>query len=190
MSAAPAGHERAGEPLPPAGTWTVEESSSIGFVARQFLVNRIRGHFASFRGSVSVTGDGGSAVWGEVDASSIATGDQVRDAHLRSADFFDVERWPTMALVGRLAGTTADGLPQVDTELTIRDVTVPVSFSVRGLRVGTDAAGSATLAATATAAVNRTDFGLRWTPTIETGGVVVADRVELVLDLRARRTAD
>lgn len=190
MSAAPGGGDPTEPPLPPAGTWTVDASSTIGFVARQFLVQRVRGRFESFRGAVSVAADGTSEVWGEVDASSIATGDQTRDSHLRSAGFLDVERWPTMALVGRLAGTAADGSPLVDTDLTIRGVTRPVAFAIRGLRVGTDGAGATTLTATATATVNRKDFGLRWTPALETAGVVVADRVDLHLGLRVRRTGD
>lgn len=170
------------------GTWDVERSSTVGFVARQFLVHRVRGRFVDFWATLEVGPDGQPTVTGEIRASSVDTGDAARDQHLRSADFFDVERWPTMSLVGTLAGSGAEPETlRVDTEMTIRDVTRPVPFTVRMLRVDEATGLGVTMSALATATVNRKDFGLRWTPTLETGGVVVADRVDLVLDLRARR---
>lgn len=174
--------------VPAAGTWEIDRSSTVGFVARQFLVNRVRGRFASFRATVEVADDLGATITGEVQAASVDTGDPARDQHLRSADFFDVARWPTMTLVAEMAGADLDRSSFVlDSRLTIRDVTRTVPFTVRLLQV-TDGPGAApTLTAAALASVSRKDFGLQWSPALETGGVVVADQVDLVLDLRARR---
>lgn len=179
------------EPWPAAGRWEVDASSTVGFVARQFLVHRVRGRFDRFRATLDVGEDRQPTVSGEVQASSVETGDPARDDHLRSPDFFDVERWPTMALTGRVTGPGPEpDTLLVDAELTIRGITRAVPFTVRQLRVSQEGGGSPVLSATALATVNRKDFGLQWTPTLETGGVVVADRVELVLDLRARRLDD
>jgi len=188
--------------LPPEGTWEVDqERSSVQFVARQFLVHRVRGRFTSFQATAVVTDDPWVAsVRGEVATHSVDTGDPARDAHLRSADFFDVARWPTMRLEGQLT-RSSHGAHRVrlDGGLTIRDITQPVVFDVRlhspGVHLETVARsderpadlGSTIVSATATATVSRSAFGLRWNATIETGGVVVADQVELVLELVARR---
>jgi len=176
-------------------------------VARQFLVHRVRGRFTDFHATVTVDADGGITVAGEAATASIDTGDPARDRHLRSPDFFDVERWPTMRLVGRAVGAGPHvGTYTVDAELTIRDVTRPVRFDAhlraRQPTAADDPAGpvgpapadepdrptgsTPVVAAGVRASVDRTAFGLTWTPTIETGGVIVADRVELVMDLVAR----
>lgn len=191
---------------PAAGRWEVEPSSTVGFVARQFLVQRVRGRFQRFAAPLEVAGDGRATVTGQVEAASVDTGDPARDRHLRSADFFDVARWPTMTLVGQVVPRSDDPAELVcEAELTIRDVTRPVPFAVQllgqGPGAGTegvtrsepDVTGSgsdvATLTATVSAAVNRKDFGLRWAPALESGGVLVSDSVDLLLHLRVRRQA-
>ncbi len=203
------GGPEAPEPVPSPGTWAIDRSSTVGFVARQFLVHRVRGRFGSFRATVEMgTQVVGASITGEVDTGSVVTGDPARDEHLRSAEFFDAERWPTMRLVGRIARTAPHGYV-ADTELTIRDVTRPVAFDVRfrhpaagggavrgGASEGSEGGGASeaggdddgpTVAAVALATVSRKDFGLCWNATIETGGVIVADQVDLVIDLVARR---
>lgn len=173
-------------PLPP-GTWTIDPSSTVGFVARQFLVHRVRGRFSRFSATITV-GEEGTAIAGEAAADSVDTGDPARDQHLRSADFFDVEQWPTLRLVGEVVGPgPGAGTHLVDSDLTIRDVTQPVRFTVQ-LRPAPDGDPDV-VAATARASVDRTAFGLTWTPTIETGGVIVSDRVDIVMSLIARRVS-
>ncbi|MDA8281119.1 MAG: YceI family protein [Actinomycetota bacterium] len=190
LSSGPPGTDdpEVGEPAPDPGTWTVDRASTVGFVARQFLVHRVRGSFGSFRATVEVSRDLlGSTIAGEVDIGSVDTGDPARDDHLRSAAFFDVARWPTGQLAGRVTGTGPHGHTAV-TKLTIRDITVPVTFDVR-LRVAEHHAGTSPMfAAIALATVNRKDFGLCWNTTLETGGVVVSDYVDLVLDIVAHKT--
>jgi polyisoprenoid-binding protein YceI len=170
----------------PRGTWTVNpESTALQFVARHFFVSKIRGRFLDFSGTI-VVGDTAvdTTVHGTAQAASIETGDEARDDHLRSTDFFDVEQWPTLTLVGKVVEPTRQGY-LLRTDLTIRDVTRPVDFD---LVMGT---GSPTvLRATAYATINRKDFGLRWNATLETGGVVVADQVELVLEVEAVPSQD
>lgn len=163
------------------------------FVARQFLVHRVHGRFATFGATAVVTDDPWHGlVHGTVATASVDTGDATRDAHLRSGDFFDAARWPTMGVEGRLLpAETGARRFHLDGRLTIRDITVPVLFEVQlrpAHRAGTGPLRElTTVSARATAEVDRKAFGLRWNPTIETGGVIVGDQVDLVLELIAHR---
>jgi polyisoprenoid-binding protein YceI len=173
------------------GRWEVDPArSSIGFVARHLLVTKVKGRFTRLAGSIEVTEDpSDSSVRAMADTTSLTTGDRTRDDHLRSADFFDVEQWPTIAVVG--SGLRSKGAHHtLEAQLTIRNITHPVDFVVTatnldprsGAPIGADdAVGRPTARFTADATVNRKDFGLHWNAAIETGGVVVGDMVELVL---------
>ncbi|MGO9028537.1 MAG: YceI family protein [Acidimicrobiales bacterium] len=178
-------------PVIPAGHWVVDPTrSSIGFVAKHLLVSKVTGTFTRVAGSIHVTADpSDSSVQAIADATSVTTGDAARDEHLRSAAFFDVERWPTLTLAGQGLRSRA-GRHVLDARLTIRDVSHPVVFEVTatnlhtgsGLPVGTaQADGRRTARFTADALVNRKDFGLRWNAAIETGAVVVGDMVALAI---------
>lgn len=176
-------------PLRP-GVWTVDPTSRVGFVARQFLVHRVRGWFSRFSATVEVAEDRRHVtVHGQATAASITTGDAARDAHLRSSDFLDVEQWPELHLTGVvIAEAPAPGAYLVDADLTIRSITRTVRFDVVLGGPPHGAVPDDGITAVARATVDRSDFGLRWTPALETGGVVVADRVDLVLDLVAHRS--
>nr|MDQ6946291.1 YceI family protein [Actinomycetota bacterium] len=174
------------------GTWTIDPvHSEVGFSVRHMMVSKVRGKFGTFNGEV-VTGSDplGSSVTAEVDLSSIDTGNADRDAHIRSADFFEVDANRTMTY--RSTGVRVDGDDYVlDGELTLKGVTkaVPLHLEIGGF--GPDAYGGTRAGFTATGAIRRSDFGVDFNAALETGGVVVGDKVDLHLEIEAvLNTAD
>lgn len=169
-----------------AGTWTIDTlHSEVGFSVRHMMVSKVRGKFTKFAGQL-VTADSllGSSVTAEIDLASIDTGSEQRDGHLRSPDFFDTDNHPRMTY--RSTGLRSDGADYVlDGELTLKGVTrsVPLKLEVNGF--GPDAYGGVRAGFTATGQINRADFGVTWNAAIEGGGVVVADKVDLHLEIEA-----
>ncbi len=172
----------------PAGTWTIDPAhTSVGFEVRHLMVSKVRGQFKKFSG-VANTGAGlsGSGLKAEVETASISTGDKGRDAHLKSADFFDVERFPKMTYeVNRLELTDDPLKVKLLGELTIRDVTKPVTFDVEIGGVMRDPYGKLKGAAEATATIKRSEFGLNWNQALEAGGVLVSDEVKIIVEAQA-----
>jgi len=179
------------ETVIPPGRWAVDPTrTTVSFVAKHLLVSKVTGTFTRVAGSITVTGDvTGSSVSAMADATSLTTGDVARDEHLRSADFFDVEQWPTLTVVGS-GIRTRRGRHLLDAVLTIRGVSRPVIFEVgatnlepgSGTPAGTEGGPDRPAARfTAEAIVNRKDWGLRWNAAIETGVVVVGDMVRLAI---------
>jgi polyisoprenoid-binding protein YceI len=169
-----------------AGTWTVDPShSTIGFVARHLMVSKVRGHFATFSGTVTVASDPfDSKVEATVDIASVTTGDETRDGHLKSADFFDLETYPNMTLVS--TGIEKDGGAYVlHSDLTINGITKPVDFELEFNGVGADPWGGTRAGFSAEADVNRKDWGLEWNVALEAGGVLVGDKVKIQLEIEA-----
>lgn len=169
-----------------AGHWTIDaDHSDVSFTVRHLMVSKVRGHFGTFEGAI-VTGENplDSSVTATVDLSSIDTGNAQRDEHLRSQDFFSVTEHPTMTY--RSTGLRRDGADYVvDGELTLRGVTrqVPLALELNGF--GPDAWGGVRAGFTARAEINRSDFGVNWNSTIEGGGVVVSDKVQITLEIEA-----
>ncbi len=169
-----------------AGTWTIDPvHSEVGFVVRHMMVSKVRGKFATFSGEI-VTGQSPleSSVTATIDLASISTGNDQRDNHIRSADFFAVETYPTMTY--RSTGVRQDGDDYVvDGELTLKGVTknVPLRLELNGF--GPDAYGGTRAGFSATAEINRRDFGVDFNATMETGGVVVSDKVTIQLEIEA-----
>lgn len=169
-----------------AGTWTIDPvHSEVGFVVRHMMVSKVRGKFATFSGEI-VTGQDplGSSVTATIDLASISTGNDQRDAHIRSADFFEVETYPTMTY--RSTGVRVDGDYYVlDGQLTLKGVTkdVPLRLELNGF--GPDAYGGTRAGFSATAEINRRDFGVDFNAAMETGGVVVSDKVTIELEIEA-----
>jgi polyisoprenoid-binding protein YceI len=169
-----------------AGTWSIDPvHSEVGFVVRHMMVSKVRGRFRTFSGEI-VTAENplDSSVTAEIDLSSIDTGNEQRDNHIRSADFFDIESHPTMTY--RSTGVRADGDDFVlDGQLTLKGVTrdVPLRLELNGF--GPDAYGGTRAGFTATAEINRRDFGVNWSATMEAGGAVVSDKVTLHLEIEA-----
>jgi polyisoprenoid-binding protein YceI len=169
-----------------AGTWTIDPvHSEVGFSVRHMMVSKVRGRFTKFGGEI-VTGQDvlASSVTAEIDLSSIDTGAEQRDAHLRSPDFFDTDNHPLMTY--RSTGIRAKGDHYVvDGELTLKGVTksVPLTLELNGF--GPDAYGGTRAGFSATAEINRQEFDVTWNAAMETGGVVVSDKVSISLEIEA-----
>ena len=169
-----------------AGTWTIDPvHSDLSFTVRHMMVSKVRGAFRTFAGEI-VTADNPleSSATATIDMSSIDTNNDQRDAHLRTSDFFDVEHHPVMTY--RSTGVRLeDGELVVDGELTLRGVTKHVPLRVEFNGIGPDAYGGTRAGFTATATINRRDFGVNWNAALESGGVVVGDKVTLHLEIEA-----
>jgi len=174
-----------------AGTWSIDPvHSEVGFTARHMMVSKVRGKFRTFSGQL-VTGDDplASSVTAEIDLSSIDTGHEQRDAHIQSADFFEVETYPTMTY--RSTGIRADGGDYViDGELTLKGVTrnVPLKLELNGF--GPDPFGGTRAGFTATGEINRRDFNVNFSAPMQNGGAVVSDKISLQLEIEAVLEAD
>ncbi|OYC95752.1 YceI family protein [Microbacterium sp. Yaish 1] len=167
------------------GTWVLDAShSEVGFSVRHMMISKVRGTFAVAEATIvapenplELTLDA------KVDVASINTKDEGRDNHLRSADFFDVENYPNITFVS--TGVRQQGGDfLVDGDLTIKDVTKPVTFEVEFGGFGTDPWGNYKAGATAKTVINREEFGLTWNAALETGGVLVGKDVTIELDLQ------
>ncbi|MEX0848091.1 MAG: YceI family protein [Ilumatobacteraceae bacterium] len=173
-----------------AGTWTVDPShSSVSFVARHLMVSKVRGSFTSFAGAITIDENPtASKVEATVDVASINTGDEGRDGHLKGADFFELDQFPTWTLVSTSIVPQGDSY-LLNTDLTIKGVTKPVSFALEFEGVATDPWGNTKAGFTAEAEISRKDFGLEWNVALETGGVLVGDKVKIQLDIQALKPA-
>lgn len=162
-------------------TYAVDQAhTTVGFAVRHLMISSVRGRFAAFEGNVSVPE--GSAIPESVeltiDASSIDTREPQRDGHLRSADFFDVEKFPTITFKStRIEGSGSDFAMHGD--LTIHGVTRPVTLEGTVEGEGPDPWGGRRIGYEARGKINRKDFGLTWNQALETGGVVVGDEIKL-----------
>lgn len=169
-----------------AGSWTIDSAHShVGFIVRHLMVSKVRGSFASFSGKI-VTSDDilQSSVTASIDLSSISTTNQMRDEHLRSAEFFDAETYPTMTFTS--TGVSFDGENYlVDGELTLRGITKPVTLTVEPPAFGPNPHGGTKAGFSASAEINRTDFGVSYNGPIPGGGVALGEKVQIVLEIEA-----
>jgi polyisoprenoid-binding protein YceI len=156
--------------------------STVEFVVRHLMISKVRGRFAKFEGQVELApgSDLPQAVKATIDVASIDTREEQRDAHLRSADFFEAETYPTIAFEStRVEGSPAEF--RVYGNLTIHGVTKEVVLTGSFEGRGADPWGGQRVAYEAHTTINRKDFGLTWNAALETGGVVVSDEVRLEL---------
>ncbi|TAK68597.1 MAG: polyisoprenoid-binding protein [Actinomycetota bacterium] len=175
------------------GTWTIDPThTTLGFAARHALVTKVRGSFQSFAGTLVLDGADPAASTAEVtiDAVSITTGNADRDAHLRSGDFFDAEHYPTISFRSTGVRQRGDDFVLVG-DLTIKDVTRPVELAVElGGVLPLDPFGNVRAGFEATAEISRSDFGLTWNLALETGGLLLGDKIRLQLDVAATRVSE
>jgi polyisoprenoid-binding protein YceI len=169
-----------------AATWNIDPvHSEVGFSVRHMMVSKVRGRFGSFSGQIVTAEDpAASTVTAEIDLSSISTGQDQRDDHIRSADFFEVETYPTMTY--KSTGIRVeDGEYVLDGDLTLKGVTksVPLRLELNGF--GPDAYGGTRAGFTATGEINRRDFGVNFSAPMANGGAVVADKIALHLEIEA-----
>ena len=174
-----------------AGDYTLDVSHSrLGFVARHAMVTKVRGQFGEFEGTAHVDTEtpANSTVKVEIKAASVSTGSPDRDGHLQSADFFDAEQFPTWTFAS--TDVTRDGATWTITgDLTIKDVTKSVSIDFEETGAATDPFGNQRVGFEGELTVNRKDWGLTWNAALETGGVLVSEKVKLEFDLSAIKTA-
>jgi polyisoprenoid-binding protein YceI len=172
--------------------WEIDSShSGIHFSVRHLVIAKVRGTFGRWSGTVLVPeGDFRRAtVDVTIDASSIDTGVADRDAHLKSGDFFDVAAHPEIVFRTARVETLAGDRLRLVGPLTIKGVTREVAFEIESHGQASDPWGNRRAAFTATTAIDRRDFGLTWNQALETGGVVVGDRVEIEVELEAVQQA-
>lgn len=167
-------------------TWTLDPAhTGVEFAVRHMMISSVKGHFTDVSGTVRLAGDDPTRGLVEVDVgiASVDTREPARDTHLRSADFFDAERFPRMTFrsrrVERLGG---DGL-RITGDLTIRDVTREVVLEVTSEGRGKDPWGNERAGFTARGSLKRSAFGLTWNQVLETGGVLVGDEVKIGIDV-------
>jgi|SRR5579862_3451134 len=169
-------------------TWNLDPAhSSAEFKVKHMMISNVKGHFAKLSGALSLDQAGlpGSRVEATIDASSLETRDPQRDAHLKSPDFFDVQKFPTLAFKSTQVSVVGDGELAVEGDLTIHGVTRKVTFSVEGpTPPSKDPWSNTRVGVSATTKINRKDFGLTWNATLETGGILVGDEVTITLDVQ------
>lgn len=170
------------------GTWTVDPShSEVGFVVRHMMVSKVKGRFTGVAGTITVAENVlESSVQAAVDTATIDTRDENRDNHLRSADFFDAENYPQLTF--RSTGIRPDGDDfLLDGELTLHGTTRPVTFELEfnGAAANPLAEGRPTAGFSAKTEISRKEFGLGWNVALESGGVLVGDKVTIVLEIEA-----
>jgi polyisoprenoid-binding protein YceI len=171
------------------GTWNVDPShSTVGFTARHLMITKVHGHFTDFDGTVTIAEDPlASSVEANVRLGSVDTGSADRDAHLRTADFFDVEQHPEMTL--RSTGISErDGDYVLAADLSIAGVTNPVEFALEFDGVSRDPYDNTKAGFAAVTDINRSDWGLNFNMALETGGVVVSEKIKIELDIQLVRS--
>ena len=166
------------------GTWAIDPShSEVGFTVRHLMVSKVRGTLAGVAGTITVS-DAEVAVAATIDAATINTRDENRDGHIKSADFFDVENHPTWTFAS--TGFQAKGNDiKLTGDLTLRGVTKSVELDVEFVGVNTDPWGNTKAGFEAKGEINRKDFGVEWNAPLETGGVLVGEKVNIELNIQA-----
>ena len=166
--------------------WTIDgDHTLVEFSVKHMMVATVKGRFTAVSGTVTTTGPDfvGARLEVTIDAASIATGVGARDDHLRSADFFEVDRFPTLAYRSRLVERTGPDSYRVIGDLTIRDVTREVVLAVEETGRHTDDSGNPLVGLSATTRIRRHDFGLGWNQALEAGGVLVGEEVRISLEV-------
>lgn len=178
-----------GQDVPLPGTYAIDPAhSSVSFVARHLVVSKVRGQFGSFSGTIVVADDpAASSVEVTIEAGSVSTNEPQRDAHLRSPDFFDAERFPAITFSSTGLHHLKGERWQVTGDLTIRGTRLPVELDVEFNGASGDPWGGARLGFSATTEIDREAFGLTWNQALETGGVLVGRTVKVELDVEAIR---
>ena len=169
-----------------AGTWAIDPvHSEVSFVVRHMMISKVRGRFDTFEGTIVTAEDpADSTVTASVDLSSISTGQEQRDAHIRSADFFEVEKYPAMTFASTAIKAGEEGFI-LEGDLTLKGVTRAVAFNLEVSGFGPDAYGGTRAGFSATTVINRMDYGVSFNGPIPgvPGGVAVSENVTINLEI-------
>jgi polyisoprenoid-binding protein YceI len=169
----------------PVTTWQLDPvHTEVGFAVKHLMISTVKGRFAEVQGTVRMNEQdpATAVVEAAIAVASITTGNPERDAHLRSADFFDAERFPTLAFRSRRVEKAADGELRLVGDLTIRDVTREIVLSVSPEGVIQDPWGNRRAGFSGSLRIKRSDFGITWNQWIEAGGVAVGDEVHISIE--------
>lgn len=177
--------------IPSAGVYDIDGAhTSVEFVGRHLMITKVRGRFGDVRGRMTIGEDPESShVEVDIGAASLSTGNEDRDAHLRSSDFFDVERDPTITFRSTAVRALPDATWEVVGDLTVRDTTRPVSLQVDFDGADISPIGDERIGFSAATDVNREDFGLSWNMALETGGLLVGKTARIELAVQAIATS-
>ncbi|MHC2185158.1 YceI family protein [Rathayibacter agropyri] len=173
-----------------AGTWTIDPThSEVAFSVRHLMISKVKGTFERFTATFT-TGENplDSTVEATAEVASVNTNEPNRDGHLRTGDFFEAEQYPQIHFVSTSVRPNGDDF-LVDGDLTIKGTTKPVTFEVEFGGFGTDPYGNYKAGLTAKTTIDRTDFGLTYNAALETGGVLIGEKVTITLDLQATHQA-
>lgn len=173
---------------PATTTWTIDPAHShVEFAVRHLMISTVKGRFGIVTGTVTTddTDPAKGQVDVSIDAASIDTREAQRDAHLRSADFFDVERFPAITFRGNRIGDVRGDRFKLTGDLTMRGVTREVTLDVTSEGRGKDPWGGERAGFSATTKIKRSEFGLTWNQVLETGGIAVGDEIKIALDIEA-----
>jgi polyisoprenoid-binding protein YceI len=169
-------------------TWTIDAAhTSVEFSLKHLMISTVRGRFGAVSGTIVLDEENpaNSSATAEIDVTSVDTRQEQRDAHLRSADFFDVEKFPSIRFQSTRIETLGGGEYKVHGDLTIRDVTRAVVLETTDEGRGGDPWGGQRAAFSATTKIDRREFGLTWNQALETGGVVVGNDIKITLEVQA-----
>ncbi|MEU7637165.1 MULTISPECIES: YceI family protein [unclassified Streptomyces] len=174
------------------GDYTIDPAhSSIGFTVRHAMVTNVRGSFAEHEGVLKLDGGNPAASSATIDVKigSIDTGITDRDGHLKSPDFFDAEQFPLMTFRSNAVEQLDSETYRITGDLTIKDVTRPLAIDLEFNGAATDVYGAQRVGFEGSAEILRSEWGLTWNAALETGGVMVSDKVKLVFDISAVKAA-
>jgi polyisoprenoid-binding protein YceI len=174
------------------GTYTVDGSHSrIGFVARHAMVTKVRGSFNDFEATAHIDAENlaNSSATATIKVDSIDTRNEQRDGHLRSNDFLDIANNPELTFVSTEVSPLGDDIVRVTGDLTIKGVTNPVSIDFTYEGAAIDPFGNLRVGFEGSVVINRKDWGITWNAALETGGVLVSDKITLEFELSAIKTA-
>jgi polyisoprenoid-binding protein YceI len=171
------------------GTWAIDPvHSSIEFSVRHLMVSKVRGRFDTFSGAIVVAEDGTPSVTAEIAVGSIDSGNEQRDAHIKSADFFDAEKYPTATFTS--TGMRANGDSYlVDGDFTLKGVTKPITLELEFNGTNPGMGHGEVAGFEASVVLNRKDFGITIDMPLETGGTVVGDKITITLEIEALKQA-
>jgi len=168
--------------------WNIDPAhTEVAFSVKHLMISTVRGRFADVRGTITLdeTDLASASVEAEIATASIDTRQEQRDTHLRSADFFEVDKYPTITFRSTRIERVNDAGYRIAGELTIRDVTREVVLEANDEGRGRDPWGGERLGFSATTTIDRSDFGLTWNQALETGGVLVSNQIKISIDVEA-----
>jgi polyisoprenoid-binding protein YceI len=172
--------------------WTLDTAhSSVDFAIRHMMVSKVRGTFQTYEATLDADPEDltTASIEFSIDVNSVDTRNEDRDTHLRSADFFDVEHYPKMTFKSTKITKKSPGEYDVTGDLNIRGTTRTETFVVSFEGQGTDPYGNVKVGFEAHGSISRSEYGLTWNAALETGGVLVADQVQITLDIQASKHA-